>query len=262
MVVLPPLSPDARKVLVQHDKDVLRVFTAYALTFASQYGAQLEPDYELPLSKQSFLGSSSDDDSLFRRHLRNTAIPVIARSSFVANSGHGDVFRSVEELTGTVRRGLDLNEHAIPSLERIVAVPDKEGAMPFALNAYLLDFYTHGQVAALAVANGIRRGDVWYLLQDFMLTLMTVRTSLEQLLLKASQEAEANAASVDDEDALDVDSGYGSFEPGEMDDDGELGSGETNFKRPGGVVDRDWRVYEVVNAATREFEEKYKAMWA
>jgi len=263
MVVLPPLSPDARKVLVEHDEDILRVFTAYALTFVSQHETQLGPDYELPRSKQSFAGRTTDVDSQFRRHLKNTAIPVIARSPFVATSGHGDTFRSVEELARTVRRGLDLNGHAIPSLERIIAVPN-EGAKTtgFPLNAYLLDFYIHGQVAALARDNGIRMGDMWYLLEEFTLTLATIRTGLEQLFLKASQEAKASAGvEVEaEEEAGCGDSGYGSFDPGEM-DEGELGD-IADFKRPNGVGDLDWRVYEVVNGATREFEEKFRAMWA
>ena len=55
------------------------------------------------------------------------------------------------------------------------------------MNAYLLDFYIHGQVLTLALANDIRRGDIWYLLQDFSLTLLTVKIALQELLLKASK---------------------------------------------------------------------------
>jgi hypothetical protein len=34
------------------------------------------------------------------------------------------------------------------------------------------------------------------------------------------------------------------------------------FARPSGVSNKDWRVYEVVNAALTDFEAKFKAMWA
>ena len=40
------------------------------------------------------------------------------------------------------------------------------------------------------------------------------------------------------------------------------GSEQGEFKRPAGVSDRDWKVYEVVNAVTVEFDEKFRAMWA
>jgi hypothetical protein len=252
-VVLPPLREDARSVLEEHDRDVLRIFSAYALTFASQYRDQLGPDCKLPLSLRDYRGNSADENSLFRRHLRATAIPVVARSPFVANSGHDDDFRSVEELTRTVRQGIHLNEHAIPTLERITTVPDS-GKGDLAVNAYLLDFYTHGQVAALASANGIRRGDVWFLLQDFMLTLKSIQEALEQMLLKASRAAEQSVE--DDDEEANPDSGYDSVGSSETEEDAPA------FARPARVSDLDWRVYEIVNGATREFEENFKAMWA
>jgi hypothetical protein len=121
------------------------------------------------------------------------------------------------------------------------------------VNAYLLDFYVHGQVKALSVANAIRRGDVWYVLDEFTLTLKAIREALQQLLSQASRDAEQEG---DDEE--EVDSGYGTF-----DMEGEDNGGEAlAFKRPEKVRDIDWRVYEVVEGATREFEEKFKAMWA
>jgi hypothetical protein len=119
-VVLPPLPDDARKVLVEHDKDVLMVFTSYALAYATQHASKLGPDCQLPLSAKSFSGDPKTADSPFRRHLKDIAVPVIVRSPFAANSGHGDDFASVKELARTARQGVHLNEHAIPSLEHII----------------------------------------------------------------------------------------------------------------------------------------------
>jgi hypothetical protein len=205
----------------------------------------------------------------FLTHLRETATSVTARSLFVASSGHDDNFSSVRELARTARSGLHLNENAIPSFDHLIS-DERSGRSEHALNAYLLDFYVHGQVQSVVAANGIRRGDVWYLLQDFSMTLMTVKTALEQLLTKASKDAqlttkaskEATAAGVDLED---VDSGYGTFDPSEEGrDDSEVDDDEaTNgFKRPSGVTERDWRVYEVVQSAASEFDVKFRAMWA
>jgi hypothetical protein len=153
IVVLPPLPKMARKVLTKHDEEILRVFTGYALAYTTQYADQLGPDDRLPLSKQQFSGSPSVSTH-FHEHLRETAIRVVARSPFVANSGHTDCFHSIKELTRTSRSGLHLNDNAIPSMSHITAVSGQGSNGTYALNAYLLDFYMHGQVAALAAANG------------------------------------------------------------------------------------------------------------
>ncbi|KDQ52162.1 hypothetical protein JAAARDRAFT_73245 [Jaapia argillacea MUCL 33604] len=258
-IILPPLPKAARRVLLDHDQETLRVFNSYAVTFASQYASQFGPDQKLPLSGE-LVGQPTSTPSPFQEYLRNTGIRVVARSAFIANSGHTDTFSTVEELTRTVRKGLHLNEHAIPSMGKITSSAGEE-SQAFALNAYLLDFYTHGQVKTLEAANGIRKGDVWYLLQDFDLCLTTVRGVLEQLLTNASKEAASSAASVDESSERgDVDSGYGTFDPAEADDEGDGIAGE--FKRPAGVTDQDWRVFEVVDGALREFNEKFKKMWA
>jgi hypothetical protein len=154
IVVLPPLPKTARKVLIEHDQEILRVFTGYALAYTTQYADQLGPDNQLPLSKRRFSGDSSTASVPFRQYLRDTAIRVVARSPFVANSGHTDCFQSIKELTRTSRSGLHLNDNAIPSLGHITATPERHSDGTLALNAYLLDFYMHGQVAALAAANG------------------------------------------------------------------------------------------------------------
>ena len=45
---------------------------------------------------------------------------------------------------------------------------------------------------------------------------------------------------------------------GDEDDESDPGM----LPRPKGVTEADWRVYEVVSAATTEFEKKFRAMWA
>jgi hypothetical protein len=91
-----------------------------------------------------------------------------------------------------------------------------------------------------------------YLLDDFILSLTTVRGAIEQLLVRASKEAE-----VDPEDEmLDADSGFG-----ELDEDDAQEKART-FSRPRGVTDRDWQVYDVLDEMLRELHGKFKAMWA
>jgi hypothetical protein len=269
MIILPELPNIVKDVLARHDQDILQIFAGYAITYAAEYAQQLGPDTSLPLSGLEYSGTEErniETDSIsFHNYLKQTATSVMARSPFVANSGHSDKFASVRELARTARSGLHLNENAIPSLGHLIADGNGSDGSEHALNAYLVDFYTHGQVQSLAIANGIRRGDVWYLLQDFTLTLMTVKAAIEQLLIKASKEA--TSAELLSAESEDIDSGYGTFDPAEADMDGADGDSEheeadSEFKRPNGVTDADWRVYGVVCAAASEFDTKFRAMWA
>jgi hypothetical protein len=266
MVILPPLSKDAKGVLKKHDEEILQVFTSYTLTYCSQHGAELGPDTLLPLSNTRVTGaassSTSENKPYFIAHLQETALRVVARSLFVANSGHDDHFDSVAHLARTARHGLNFNEHAIPSFAHITTPTNGSGGH-FALNAYILDFYTHGQVKTLSDANAIRGSDVWFVLQDFDSTLVAVRGVLEELILRKRQEGVADEGSdVGEEDS---DSGFIELDgPDKKDKEVE----EPRVKRvgsvglPSWVSARDQRVLEVVGGAMEEFNGKFKAMWA
>jgi hypothetical protein len=279
VLILPALSKDAQRVLAAHDQEILRVFTDYAVSYATSHEETLGEDSVLPLS-QVALGHAADeeDTSLFADYLEENAIRVRVRSPFIATSGLSDRFDSVDELTSSVRRGLHLNRNAVPSMgEFVQPKPAHDRGKKqktklsarrrinhsYVLNAYLYDFYMHGQTAALAKANGIRPGEVWYLLQEFDLILMTVRGVVEQLLLRAGMpdgkddDDQAEAGTEVEEQSV-LDSGYGT---GTAVDDDDLVDGP-ELKRPRAVSDRDWQVYVVIDAALREFNEKFKAMWA
>ncbi|PCH35165.1 hypothetical protein WOLCODRAFT_91452 [Wolfiporia cocos MD-104 SS10] len=257
IVLLPALPMTAKKVLQKHDREIRHVFAAYAWAYAERYRDSLSSEDHLPLSQTTSSEDTAVSNSRIHEHLRRTAMHTVVRSPFVANSGHADEFQSIEELCRSSRRGLRMSQYNIPSMLRFTEETGGEDHS-FALNAYLLDFYMHGQTAALKAANGIRDNDVWYLLEDFMLTLKTIRAGLNQLLLKAS-DAKTN----DDDDKLDVDSGYGTaVDVAEMDPEEDNATQMEALKRPPGVSDSDWRVFEIVHSVTNEFEIKFKAMWA
>lgn len=247
MIVLPPLPSAAINVLEEHDRLILRVYTGYAWTYASQNMQQLGQDNTLPLSGLH-VTSSSPLESEFCQRLRSTASTITVRSGFVATSGHTDAFASVGELCRESRRGMHMNEHAIPSMEAILS----HGDSPFKLNAYLLDFYTHGQLDTLVRANGIRRGDVWYLLQDFVLTLQTIKVSLQELLVKASNH---HTPTENEDETL-------SLEIGEDKDDDDEENDYDEFSRPEGVDDSDWKVYEVFSDLARDYNVKFDRIGA
>lgn len=260
-IVLSPISPnspaphlsDAFTVLRKHEDDILRTFTSYAAAFAAQNVEAIGADIALPLSGIQFTGSDSEPPSPIRQHLREYAHDTKSSScsAFVSNSGwkEGD-FKSVADVARTARSGLHLNSNAVPSFKSLYR-EDGDESRP--LNAYILDFYIHGQTHALVNANGIRKGDLWYMLQDFSLTLATIRTSIEEIFTSYS-----GTSSIGDEEPVGVD-------PAEQDLAGveeEKAEEETGFQRPAGVSDGDWRVYELVRDATAEFDIKYRKIWA
>jgi hypothetical protein len=175
---------------------------------------RLGSDNRLPLSSIQRGGATTS--SAVRRVAAGYGVE--SRSQIIIRRQLG-ARRSIRQRGGlarTARSGLSPNEHSIPSVASIFAPPtgsasaaenermedekgDRRSGYPrstklhehllarsrgFALNAYILDFYTHGQVQPLSNANGIRRGDVWFVLEEFDLTLKTVRGVLEQMIMK------------------------------------------------------------------------------
>ncbi|KAK4692090.1 ATP-dependent RNA helicase DDX60, partial [Lecanoromycetidae sp. Uapishka_2] len=147
IVFLPPLPPQAAAILRNHNRDTLQVFTT--------------------------VKAGGADENI---HLSGSLPPTKIRSAFVALSGHGDEFESISDLCRTTRGGVFLEEAVIPHLD---VYPD-ESKTP--LNAYLYDFFMHGDIEALEKANGVKKSDVWFLLNDFSLVLATITASLANFL--------------------------------------------------------------------------------
>lgn len=219
-VILPPLDQKVYSVLARHNQEVLDTFTECAISYAMQQSKALGSDSKLPLSghdvnahghPHSHPAASGDHEgSSFLADLKASRVPVRSRSAFVATSGHGDVYTSVDELVRTVRSGVNLNKHVLPYLETfsptaVVIGKAKAGGQRSGseetryINAYLYDFYNHGQDKPLVQANHIPRGEVWYRLADFSASLASIVTSLGELILRdgkaeALQEEEEEAA--------------------------------------------------------------------
>ncbi|KAK2572322.1 putative ATP-dependent RNA helicase DDX60 [Acropora cervicornis] len=49
------------------------------------------------------------------------------------------------------------------------------------LNAYALDFFKHGSQKVIERENGIKAGEVFFLLKDFYLTIKSISCSLEEI---------------------------------------------------------------------------------
>ena len=206
IVFLPKLPTLARKILEHHNQETLETFTTYVKTFAEQHVRG--DDHSLPLTCVTVGGSHS-----FTIPALNTLPATVARSHFVALSGHSDTFTSIDDLCSSTRSGIFLEKAVIPHIDVLSEAP---------LNAYLYDFFMHGAIEPLEIANKIRRGDIWYLLNDFSLVLATLTTSLEGFL---------NVTSTQDEGMLDV-MGQGDVMEEEKDEAIELGASVTRSSAP------------------------------
>ncbi|KAG9243714.1 hypothetical protein BJ878DRAFT_509403 [Calycina marina] len=300
MVYLDPLPKEADDILRKHNEQTLEVFTTYVKTFAAQHVKN--DDRYLPLTKTP-VGAATPNKP---KAVNGSAVPGAqtqkvdllpslptpqARSPFVALSGLGDKFSTIEDLCSSTREGVFLEAAVIPHLE----IHPDETRGP--LNSYLLDFFKHGSVRPLEEANGIRKSDVWFVLNDFSLVLATISTSLaqyiglgddrdpEMLEVMGSGDAIENDG---DEKAAEVvmpESGSNKFEAPKpppiirkkkVADDWDVGEDEIaeeeayhKAEREAGTGGTDaeefeqlMNVYKAFKKLKSEFDEKFKTIWA
>lgn len=206
IVLLPPLPSSAESILREHNKETLRIFQGYVSTFVNQHLADT-PDYELPFTNQRVGPDTAADTATYTGCSIPHLAPTNIRSPFAALSGFTDEFSTIGELCSGVRGGVYLEESAIPY---IPIYPEEGCEVPF--NAYIYDFFKHGDLEALIRDNGIKRGDVWFLLKDFSLVLATVVTGLANFLDPNADTDDAaminlqDAGDIMEEDAADVES--------------------------------------------------------
>jgi hypothetical protein len=172
VVYLKPMPEAAAKILRQHNTDTLDVFTTYVKTFAAQHVKEEERYLPLTHIPVGFVQPSANGKVNGHAVANGSAHPTKptgeedtfdflpslpaphARSTFVALSGLGDEFATIDDLCSSTREGVFLESAVIPHLE----IHPDESKTP--LNAYILDFYMHGSLDPLEKANGIRKSDV------------------------------------------------------------------------------------------------------
>ncbi|ODM18496.1 hypothetical protein SI65_06367 [Aspergillus cristatus] len=175
-VKLPDIPPEAAEIMHKHHNEILKTYTAYVSTYIDQH--LQTPETNLPLTGLSVGGAGNPPLS----QTLGSSSPNLYRSPFVGLSGHSDDFTSIKDLCQTVRSEVFLEESVIPHL---TVYPD--GDMP-PLNAYLYDFFCHGNLQPLEVANHISRSDAWFLLNNFSLILATIIVALESYLDPSIEE--------------------------------------------------------------------------
>ncbi|KAH0428180.1 DEAD/DEAH box helicase [Colletotrichum camelliae] len=197
VVILPNLPQRAEQLLTDHNRETLNIFLNYVRSYIKKHLRNV-PDDVLPFTKRRVQPGCY----IGRHDMSAINIPILPpttiRSPFAVLSGFTDEFETIHELCETVRSGVFLEEESIPYIPITLAETNN---VPF--NAYILDFFKHGDMEALVRDNGIKRGDVWFHLKDFSLILATIVTSLANFLDKSGAEFD-DAAMIDVMDVADV----------------------------------------------------------
>jgi ATP-dependent RNA helicase DDX60 len=255
IVFLPDLPKAAEQILRAHNDETLQIYRTYVATFVDQH--LKDPDNVLPLTELN-VGPVGEIEL---PQIPGSSEPVRLRSPFVALSGHGDDFKTIHDLCTTVRGGVFLEENVIPC----VTLYPEESDVP--LNAYLLDFFKHGDIKQLELANKIRPGTVWFVLNDFSMVLATIVTSLKNfMLLKADDDLMIDVQGSGDvaEELAGDNADANGVVNGESADDAKSDS-ESDFSTPSWGKDGGAGLLHVLKAFAmlqEEFNEKFKAIWA
>ncbi|PNP52574.1 hypothetical protein THARTR1_06921 [Trichoderma harzianum] len=187
VIFLPPLPQEAESLLIRHNEETLSIFKRYVQSYVS-HNLTNKRDRSLPFT-QTVVGQENPIHWV----ASDSSAAGMVRSPFVALSGETDNFKTIHELCQTARGDVFLEESAIPS---IPIWPHDTNVM---FNAYLYDYYKHGSMHVLVRDNGIRRGDVWFLLKEFSRTLSTIISSLTILMNAKDLDAEEEFESPENE---------------------------------------------------------------
>jgi len=233
---LPPLPAAATELLENQNERTLRTYVTYVESFVKSYCNS--SDNVLPFSGLECGGKITTSEP-----------NVKSRSSFVALSGHGDNFTSVDDLTSSVRRGVLIDGASVPHLQ----------ADSSTVNGYLYYFYIHGDVKKLDQDHGIPAGTVWFVLKDFSLVLAAIEAGLTCFIKDgpgAYYDFKDEGDDVDGDIHEDDEDDKESVTTSTTTDDGSSGvsseAADPGFKN----------VLKAVMILRKKFEEKFRKMWA
>lgn len=133
--------------------------------------------HQLPISKLDF-SNKKQSYSLLASRIMSCDQERTAGSPFVCLSGNSDLdLLHVGTANNDILHTLGISAANFPILHS--KKYDKCGRrMP--LNAYALDFYKHGSLAAVIQENGLHEGEAYRLLKDFALTVQAISISLRE----------------------------------------------------------------------------------
>merc|ERR1711962_1064790 len=157
-VLLPPLSPMFEECLKEFNDSIDTNFETYLHSAAKHY--KEEKEAELPMSGIKYgLGEQSLGPNY------NLLSPFACLSGKNNSSVGKDETQVIDSNVRTA-----LLADTIPKI-----------TLDDSLNGYVLDFYNHGVYKSLIKDNGVREGNVFNLLKEFLIVLQTISTSLKQM---------------------------------------------------------------------------------
>lgn len=141
-VVLAPINVCSPSVAAFDNRDFFAMLSAFYAYLASRLKPQTGSALRLPCVKsggqtQSIFATKAADLPL-NELLKKTSVSFKARSPFVAISGCGDVFTSVDDVTFTLRDGLYCDRRLLPILD--LTDGWRHDASQILINACLADF--------------------------------------------------------------------------------------------------------------------------
>ncbi|KAF9435528.1 hypothetical protein BGZ76_006111 [Entomortierella beljakovae] len=172
-IFLEPLPREINDLLeIQNNQRVLDMYTTYCKLFADEMPVGADQECKLPLSGTE-IGMGGVLSGKLADLLDYQSLKYRVRSPFTALAGVGDSFDSIYDMTTHCRPEISLDAHSIPFVDTSLGESGQ-------LNAYLVDFFSHGQISALEKANGLKPGNSWQSLKQFTLVLTTIVASLTQ----------------------------------------------------------------------------------
>ncbi|XP_075467930.1 putative ATP-dependent RNA helicase DDX60 isoform X3 [Ascaphus truei] len=162
--------------LEDHNKKTAIMFGHCLLTVSKL--ANMEQEYQLPLSHINFSGKECKDSELVN-HLMNCTEGRTAISPFACLSGNTDhKLLKGANVNSLLMQTSYINTNAIPILH---LEKEDDCGRRILLNAYVLDFFKHGSMDAITRDNCIHEGDAYMLLKDFVLAVAAISVSLKEL---------------------------------------------------------------------------------
>ncbi|XP_065682240.1 probable ATP-dependent RNA helicase DDX60 isoform X2 [Hydra vulgaris] len=160
-----------------YNERVKKVYNMYLNSISNYMNETFGEDVILPLSQVRFTSlcdSKVPEENTIESMIWKSSFNNKCCSNFVGTSSHSDenVYSPYDRIS-KVRNQVYTDVHEIPLR--------KNGSenTNYKLNSYALDFYKHGNVQAIRDENGLKCGEEFGKIKDFMLTLKSIACSFD-----------------------------------------------------------------------------------
>jgi ATP-dependent RNA helicase DDX60 len=164
-IIADSMDKGFEKIILDYNEKVMQSFIEYFTIYADNELLNDLDSMTLPMSKICFFKKDSTlqmDSSLLN--------PVKIRSPFIAMSGSGDSFSSVEDVFENIRSDIYFEKSMIPIMNA-----DSN------ISGYALSFYTSGKANILVEKYQLQGKRIYDMLKDWVLFLKVIVRTLENV---------------------------------------------------------------------------------